>query len=189
MFNTKNSILECYNYTIKNKISFGNISSCNNSNFNDNGNYSYLITYINSSFSQIDNLNTSIILIDALENYYPYEINNTILLDYCNYLNISLPFYQINQINYDLYEIYKKRGINIYDINDKAFVDKCYRNEYFNFDLTQRYRKENIFQNFSFNGHINNCTFHSLDNNRLISLKEKFDYFLHKKNLIYLKDY
>ncbi len=169
MFNTKNSILECYNYAIKNNIAFGNISSCNNSNFNDNGNYSYLITYINSSFSKIDNLNTSIIMIDALEKYYPYEFNNNILLNYCNYLNISLPFYQINAINYDLYDIYKKRGINIYDINDKAFVEKCYRNENFKFDLTQRYRKENIFQNYSFNGHINNCTFHSLDN-RMINL-------------------
>ena len=169
MFNNKNSITSCSNFAIDKNIGFANITSCNNNNFNDSGYFSYMITYINYSFSNIDNLNYSYIMIDALEINNPYENNNNIFLYNCSNLNISLPIIENKRINYSLYKYYKNKGINIYQSSDKAFSDKCFRSDKFNIDLTQIYRKQNIYQNITFNGDNHNCIFYSLDN-KMINL-------------------
>ena len=50
------------------------------------------------------------------------------------------------KFNYDLAQYYKERKIDIYNKADLAFKEPCYLSKEFDFDLTQKYRKNNIFQ-------------------------------------------
>ncbi len=49
--------------------------------------------------------------------------------------------------NIPLYHFYKERGIDIYNKDDKAFTEPCFQSNKFNWDLTQKYRKNNLYQN------------------------------------------
>ena len=71
------------------------------------------------------------------------------------------------QINYDLFKEYKSKGIDIYNIEDPAFSDKCYSTnpKKFDYDLTQEYRKTNIYQRVSFALDNANCKFLGMDQN------------------------
>ena len=53
-------------------------------------------------------------------------------------------------------------GINIYDKYDPCFTDACFTSENFEFDLTQKYRKKNVFQKWSLDSEI--CKYHSFEN-------------------------
>ena len=64
--------------------------------------------------------------------------NNTEIIFYISSLDIHF--------NFDLAQYYQDRKINIYDKKDKAFVDPCFLSKNFDFDLTQKYRKNNVFQ-------------------------------------------
>ena len=85
--------------------------------------------------------------------------------------SISLPdlkdfkvyFYSQNMnINFDLANYYHSRNINIYDKYDPCFTDKCFTSKEFEFDLTQKYRKKNVFQKWSLDSDI--CRYHSFEN-------------------------
>ena len=96
---------------------------------NNMNNREDLIIYY-SSLNSINNLFN--------ESYYIYYSNNKIIQN----LNLS--------------KYYLSKGINIYNINDEFFTNKCYPNDFFDFDLTQKYKKKNIYQNIEY---INNCNF------------------------------
>ena len=89
--------------------------------------------------------------------------DSNVLLHYSQ----SDPSYKVVKINEDLFEEYKLKGINIYNIEDPAFSNKCYSTnpEKFDYDLTQEYRKTNIFQNVSFALDNANCKYLGLDKN------------------------
>ena len=61
----------------------------------------------------------------------------------------------ISQRNLDFdipfYSFYKKGGIDIYNKNDKAFLNPCFESSKFNWDLTQKFRKINVYQNITYN--------------------------------------
>jgi hypothetical protein len=65
-------------------------------------------------------------------------LNNTEIIFYVSSLDIHF--------NFHLAQYYQDRKVNIYDKKDKAFVDPCFLSKYFDFDLTQKYRKNNVFQ-------------------------------------------
>ena len=66
--------------------------------------------------------------------------------------------------NFQLAQYYQDRKINIYDKRDKAFVDPCFLSTLFDFDLTQKYRKNNVFQK----------KYYGSDNCALISFEHKY---------------
>ena len=66
------------------------------------------------------------------------------------------------ELNAELYKYYKTKGIDIYDPNDKAFNEPCYINKNFDYDLPQKYRKNNLYQGFKVVGD-EPCTYSSLD--------------------------
>ena len=114
---------------------------------NDDDNKSGQITYYSSLISLNDFNNTS---------YYLYFNDN-------------------NSINSNLAQYYSSKGINIYNKKDECFTNICYQNENFEYDLTQKYRKQNLYQRTNIKN--NNCKILSYNNtiNKLILLCEGFD--------------
>ena len=79
-------------------------------------------------------------------------------------------------VNYELANYYQsKKNINIYDKYDPCFTDACFTSENFEYDLTQKYRKKNVFQKWSLNSEI--CRYHSFENtsNNIEILCQKFE--------------
>ena len=75
--------------------------------------------------------------------------NNSNIIDTVN----NFTFYissSVIHFNFYLAEYYFNRNIKIYDKNDKAFVEPCFLSEDFDFDLTQKYRKNNVFQKMNY---------------------------------------
>ena len=62
------------------------------------------------------------------------------------------------RFNFDLAQYYEERKIRIYNKDDMAFVEPCYLSKEFKFDLTQKYRKNNIFQKIYYGSEICNYT-------------------------------
>ena len=56
--------------------------------------------------------------------------------------------------NFDLAEYYSTKNIIIYDKNDEAFTDPCFLSKDFDFDLTQKYRKNNVYQKITFGNDV-----------------------------------
>ena len=79
--------------------------------------------------------------------------------------------------NYQLAQYYQDRKINIYDKKDKAFTEPCYLSKLFYFDLTQKYRKQNIFQKRYYGNE--NCEYINFESkfNRLIFNCTQFEEF------------
>ena len=71
-------------------------------------------------------------VVKKVENYKLYINNETI------------------DINYDLYKIYKDKNINVYKKEDECFKEKCWISDNFDFDLTQNYRRFNVYQGKNF---------------------------------------
>jgi hypothetical protein len=63
--------------------------------------------------------------------------------------------------NFHLAEYYNSKNIKIYDKNDQAFTDPCFLSEYFDFDLTQKFRKNNVFQKVNYGNNV--CKYISFD--------------------------
>ena len=61
--------------------------------------------------------------------------------------------------NKELYEYYGNKGIDIYNPNDKAFKDSCFISKNFDYDLTQKFRKNNLFQHKTFTGLNDKCKY------------------------------
>ena len=70
------------------------------------------------------------------------------LYDYMNYKGTN----NNTTVDIELFTEYAEKGINIYSSLDPAFSDTCFttNTEYFDFDLTQAYRKQHLYQNKSF---------------------------------------
>ena len=85
------------------------------------------------------------------------------LLEKCKYTNYQtyVPALSLNY-NYSLFNSYKIKGINIYNESDEAFNDPCYTNDKFDYDLTQKYRRNKVYQNISFNSKY--CSFVEIHN-------------------------
>ena len=78
--------------------------------------------------------------------------------------------------NFQLAQYYLDRKISIYDKKDKAFVEPCYLSKLFDYDLTQKYRKNNIYQKRYYGSE--NCKLASFEH-RFNQLKfdcQRFDY-------------
>ena len=76
--------------------------------------------------------------------------------------------------NRDLYLYYIKRGINIFNVNDEAFTNKCYRNTELKYDLTNKYRKYSLYQG-QITEHSNNNNLYYLTMEKDVSLLQLKD--------------
>ena len=90
--------------------------------------------------------------------------------------------------NFDLAEYYKTKNIRIYDKNDEAFTDPCFLSKDFDFDLTQKYRKKNVFQKITFGNDVCKYAQFEYEYNkytRLIFQCNNFSYFNNISELQY----
>ena len=87
--------------------------------------------------------------------------NNSISL--ADLKDFYIYFYSQNmKVNFELANYYQARNINIYDKYDPCFTDACFTSKNFEYDLTQKYRKKNVFQKWSLDNEI--CRYHSFEN-------------------------
>ena len=91
-------------------------------------------------------------------NYNEVSIENegTIIVKY--------PVRSYEQINFELFKYYKEKGIDIYNPKDKAFTDRCYYNDKLDYDLPQKYRMNNMYQQYTFNpNNESDCVYQELE--------------------------
>ena len=80
---------------------------------------------------------------------FNYENGNNI--DLSQYENISVYFpININEINYEKYKSYISKNIDIYKPNENVVQKTCYITENFDSDLTQKFRRMEIYENKTF---------------------------------------
>ena len=84
----------------------------------------------------------------------PYDLNN------CKILTVYFPFTKEN-IDIEKYRYFKKENIDIFRDDSKAFTRNCYVTQHLNYDLTQKYRRTQIYQNKSFSSE--DCYYDSID--------------------------
>lgn len=117
------------------------------------------VTLINSTlFSEIEEDNDL-----GIKAYFSTK-DKTINSNLNNLSNIT--FYISSStiaFNYEMAKYYKDRKIDIYNKRDKAFIEPCYLSKLFDYDLTQKYRKNNIYQNIFYGSEI--CELTNFNNN------------------------
>ena len=153
--NATDKIMEYLKNYTNNTVGFINIKEC----LNDDDVVILTITP-NNILSYVDDLYNK----ESLGINFNISLNNSDidLLTKCRYINyqvyISSSLLKYNQIKY---KYYKNRGINIYDKNDIAFNDICFKSYNFNYDLTYNYRRFEVYENLTFNSDY--CTFYTID--------------------------
>jgi len=91
---------------------------------------------------------------------------------YNNYI-INLPINNEKDSKFNLYlfKYFSVKGINIYNKNDESFNEKCYRNKKIKVDYSPKYRKKNLYQNYTITGINEYCIYLEYDkNNEYIQL-------------------
>ena len=68
-----------------------------------------------------------------------------------------------SKINLNLFKYFLNQGIDIYNKNDAAFQNRCYRNDKLKIDYPQRYRRGSIYQNYTITGTNPNCIYLEYD--------------------------
>ena len=128
-----------------------------------------ILTMISKKLYYLDSLEDGLIINSSIS-------NNDINLK--NLENFNAYIYTPNlKVNSELANYYQTKNINIYDKYDPCFADPCFTSKNFEYDLTQKYRKANIFQNLSLNNDI--CHYNSFENasNNIEFLCQKFEEF------------
>ena len=139
------------------------------------------VTLINKAIFNKSSNNFDVKAYFSTNNSIQYnDLNNINIIYYVSSSNISF--------NFDLAQYYKERKIQIYNKKDLAFVDTCFLSKEFDFDLTQKYRKKNVYQKLYYGN--NNCQFYSFEPNynRLIFNCTQFNdiqKISHKEDLVY----
>lgn len=151
--NTPKSISQNKNEVLLNGISLVDLSRC----FDSNSKTTYIVTEVSKEIMNIIGSTN-----DSNNLYIDVAQNGVVLaLPTCQNIIFKIPFNGI--INQELYKFYKQRGIDIYNKNDPAFTEPCYYNDRFDYDLTQKYRRFNLFQKQEFTPSSSDCTYEDLD--------------------------
>ena len=148
------------------------------------------LPYLNTSIhNNVIILHTIYTTENDLNSIYTKLFNNQKILN-INEINYVIDYNNINGINNNLFSYYYKKGINIYNSNDKIFTNKCYQNTKLNYDLTIKYRKYSLYQ-----GKISTNSCEIIENNEELKLYFKcennkaLNYFIDKQpSNIILKD-
>ena len=116
-----------------------------------------------------------------------FSTNNSIEEDDLSKLN-NLTYYVSSKdihFNFHLAQYYQNKKINIYDKKDQAFVEPCYLSKEFDFDLTQKYRKKNVFQKLYYGSEVCNYNTFLSNINTLQFNCNQFDEIKKIENLYY----
>ena len=129
------------------------------------------VTLINNSIFDENSLN------DDLGINVSFSTNESINVDDLSEIK-DLTFYISSldiKFNFNLAQYYENKKIRIYNKADKAFVEPCYLSKLFDYDLTQKYRKNNIYQKIYYGSQ--KCSHISFESkfNRLIFNCSEFD--------------
>lgn len=121
----------------------------------------------------VDNVNFQTnLLIDSLSEeasneeksvgiYFTSLDSNGEKFDLSSCKNTQLSIVATNIPNSELGQLYSSKGIDIYNPKDPAFQEPCYISDNFDYDLTQKYRRQNIYQNQTFK--IDGCNYDHVD--------------------------
>ena len=96
------------------------------------------------------------------EAYNTYEDGTKAKIDIPEGYEFLVGFPMIDGIDKEKYIYYKERGLDIYDPKDPAFLNDCYYNKELDYDLPQRYRRKELYQQQTFKGG-DNCKYQGLD--------------------------
>ena len=80
-------------------------------------------------------------------------------------VNLPLNTESDSKFNLNLFKYFFKKGVNIYNKNDEAFQDRCFRNEKLKIDYPQKYRRQSLYQNYTITGTTSNCYYLGYENN------------------------
>ena len=103
------------------------------------------------------------------------DINNTDTLSNKTNITFYISSSMIN-FNFHLAEYYNSKNIEIYNKSHEAFVEPCFLSENFEFDLTQKYRKNHIYQKINYGNEICKFLKFEYDYMRLIFHCQNFSY-------------
>ena len=151
-FNNLESIKNCRLQALGIKGGYANITSCRGSKNGDavgedlDDSKLYISSYFGEDFLT-NNGYKNYLYVDA---YGTVRKSNT-WYNNCNYIDVVFKTFDNYSNDAEIHSYFLKRGINIFDINDEAFHENCFRAKKFIFDLPQRYRKEKIYQQYTFN--------------------------------------
>ena len=151
-FNNLDSIKNCRLQAIGIKGGYANVTSCRGSKNGEGVGEDLDDTklYISSYFGEdflTSNGYKNYLYVDA----YGTVRKSTTWYANCNFMDVVFKTFDRYYKEADIHSYFLTRGINIFDINDDAFHENCYRAKNFIFDLPQRYRKEIIYQQYTFN--------------------------------------
>ena len=112
-----------------------------------------ILTIIRRKLYNLDSLEDGIIINSSISNS---DINLRNINNFYAYI------YSPNlKVNSELSYYYQTKNISIYNKNDPCFTDPCFTSKNFEYDLTQKYRKANVFQKLSLNNEF--CHYHSFE--------------------------
>ncbi len=124
-----------------------------------------------------------------------YYGNNPISPSICTKINNKIYISQSTlAFEIVIHKFYKEKGIDIYNKNDKAFKDPCFQSEKLSWDLTQKYRKNNLYQNLTYKTNNYNCIYFdtnyskNVDNYLMIYQCTDFDISIKHFNFINTND-
>ena len=175
----KNAIDDAFKNYIKNITFSSNITGYINLMGNDiNNDELVILTLLNKKLYLNEAGQTNGIIFNFSTNNPNTNLNN--LKDFRTYVYSS----DIN-VNYDLANYYQTNNISIYYKYDECFTEPCYFNKNFKYDLTQKYRKKNVFQKWSVENTI--CRYNSFEiaSNNIELFCSNFESFENTKNINY----
>ena len=117
--------------------------------FNENNDIVFIsVTLPSSSNSFLSNSSASS---KSYTDIYDFTegVDNVKLVDITTCTNITayFPIDEKTNVNLEKYKKFNKANIDIYDSNNTAYYNSCYITKGFNYDLTQKYRRMEIFEN------------------------------------------
>lgn len=81
----------------------------------------------------------------VLVRFYDSTTNNIVEVNPNNKITMEIES-TLQDMNDTLYLYFISKGLDIYNIEDPAFTDPCYINKRLEYDLSQKYRKQDLFQ-------------------------------------------
>ena len=90
----------------------------------------------------------------GIDNIQYYDLSN------CQPIIAYLPI-DLIQIDTKKYQLYEMANINIYKPDDEAFKKSCYITKGLKYDLTQKFRRMEIYENYTFIS--DDCTYDSIN--------------------------
>ena len=128
--------------------------------FNENNDIIFIIVTLPSSTASLIGNSTSSKSYTDVYDFTDLDNVREINLNECNNITAYFPIDE-SKVNLEKYSHYNKANIDIYKPTEKAFCESCYITNGFNYDLTQKFRRTQIYENKTFIS--DDCRYDSID--------------------------